>query len=77
MEFNADRSEEMIFSTKRKQPFHPLIELGSLAIVRKNVHKHFGVILDSKLKFKSQDREAYIEEENSHYNFELWMRNQK
>ena len=42
MEFNADKSEEVIFSTKRKQPFHPPIELESQAIVRKNEHKNLG-----------------------------------
>ena len=60
MEFNADKSEEIIFSTKRKQPFHPPIELGNQAIVRRNKHKHLGVILDSKLNFQSQVREAVI-----------------
>ena len=60
MEFNADKSEEIIFSTKRKQPFHPPIELGNQAIVRRNEHNHVGVILDSKLNFQSQVREAVI-----------------
>ena len=60
MEFNADKSEEVIFSTKLKQPFHPPIELGNQAIVRTNEHKHLGVILDSKLNFKSQVREAVM-----------------
>ena len=60
MEFNADKSEDILSSTKRKQPFHPPTELGSQAIVRKNEHKDLGVILDSKLSFQSQVREAEI-----------------
>ena len=60
MEFNTDKSEEIILSTKRKQPFHPPIELGNQAIVRWNKHKHLGVILDSRLNFQSQVIEAVI-----------------
>ena len=60
MEFNADKSEEIIFYTTRKQPFHPPIELGNQAIVRRNEHKPLGVLLDSKLNFQSQVREAVI-----------------
>ena len=60
LEFNADKSEEIIFYTKQKQPFHPPIELGNQTIVRRNEHKHLGVILDSKLNFQSQGREAVI-----------------
>ena len=60
MECNAEKNEDIIFSTKRKQPFHPPIELGSQSIVRKNEHKHLGIILDSKLNFQSQVREAVI-----------------
>ena len=47
MELNAGKSEEIIFSTKRKQPFHPPIELGNQAIVRRNEHKHLGVIREA------------------------------
>ena len=60
MEFNADKTEEVIFSAKKHQPFHPSIELGNQIINRKNEHKHLGVILDSKLNFQSQVREAVI-----------------
>ena len=42
------------------QPFHPSIELGNQIITRKNEHKHLGVILDSKLNFQLQVREAVI-----------------
>ena len=60
MEFNADKSEDIIFSTKRKQPFHPPIELGRQSIVRENEHKHLMIISDSKLNFQSQVKEAVI-----------------
>ena len=60
MEFNADKTEEVISSAKKQQPFHPSIELGNPIITRKNEHKHLAVILDSKLNFQSQVREAVI-----------------
>ena len=60
MEFNADKTEEVIFSTKRQQPFHPKIKPRSQIITRKNERKHLGLILDSKLNFQSQVREAVI-----------------
>ena len=47
MEFNADKTEEVIFSAKKQQRFHPSIELGNQIIARINEHKHLGVILDS------------------------------
>ena len=60
MKFNADKSEEIIFSSVRTQPFYPTVELGSQDIVRKNGHKYLGIILDSKLNCQSQVREAVI-----------------
>ena len=60
MEFNVDKTKEIIFSTKRQQPFHPWIELGSQIITRKNEHKYLGITSDSKLNFQSQVREAVI-----------------
>ena len=46
MESNADKSEKITLSSNREQPFHPLIELGSQAMVRKNAHKQLCVILE-------------------------------
>ena len=60
MKFNADKSEEIMFSGKRKQPFYPPVELESQDIARKNEHKYLGVILDSKLNCQSHVREAVI-----------------
>jgi len=33
IEYDAYNSEEIVFSSKQKQPLHPKIELGSEAIV--------------------------------------------
>ena len=51
MQFNADKTEEVIFSTKRNKPYHPVHKLGKEEVSRKNEHKHLGVILDDKLNF--------------------------
>ena len=42
MPFNAEKSEEVVFSTKRKKPNHPALRLGDDEIVRKAEHKHIG-----------------------------------
>ena len=58
MQFNADKTEEVIFSTKRNKPYHPVLKLGNEEVSRKNEHKHLGVILDDKLNFQSHIKEA-------------------
>ena len=60
MQFNADKTEEVIFSCKRNKPIHPGLKLGDEVIGSKLEHKHLGVILDSKLNFKSHIREAIL-----------------
>ena len=60
MQFNADKTEEVIFSCKRNKPIHPGLKLGEEVIASKLEHKHLGVILDSKLNFKSHIREAIL-----------------
>ena len=60
MQFNADKTEEVIFSCKRNNPIHPGLKLGEEVIASKLEHKHLGVILDSKLNFKSHIREAIL-----------------
>ena len=60
MQFNAQKTEEVIFSTKKVKPQHPPLSLGSEEIVRKTEHKHLGMILDEKLDFESHIREAII-----------------
>ena len=60
MKFNADKTEEVVFSCKRNKPVHPTLKLGSSDISAKIEHKHLGMILDSKLDFQSHVREAIV-----------------
>ena len=60
MQFNTDRKEEVIFSCKRNKPIHPGLKLGDGVIASKLEHKHLGVIVDSKVNFKSYIREAIL-----------------
>ena len=53
MKFNATKTEEVLFSCKREKPVHPVLKLGEAVISPKSEHKHLGLILDSKLNFKS------------------------
>ena len=58
MHFNSEKTEEVIFSTKRVKPWHPPLILGNDLVTRKSEHKHLGMILDTKLNFQSHVREA-------------------
>ncbi len=58
MHFNADKTEEVIFSTKRSKPLYPSLTLGNDVVIRKIEHKHLGMILDKKLNFQSHVKEA-------------------
>ena len=58
MQFNTDKTEEVIFSTKRNKPYHPVLMLGNEEVSRKNEHKHLGIMLDDKLNFQSHIKEA-------------------
>ena len=60
MKFNADKTEEVVFSCKREKSIHPILKLGDETISTNSEHKHLGVILDSKLNFKSHVREAIL-----------------
>ena len=60
MKFNADKTGEVVFSCKREKSVHPILKLGDETISTKSEHKHIGVILDSKLNFKSHVREAIL-----------------
>ena len=48
MQFNANKTEEVIFSCKRHKTNDPKLRLGIDEIVSKNEYKHLGLILDSK-----------------------------
>ena len=60
MKFNADKMEEVIFSSKRLQPIHHPLFLGGNEVTVKAEYKHVGMILDSKLDFRSRTKEAII-----------------
>ena len=58
MQFNTDMSEEVIFSFKRVKSDHPPLKLDDDVISQTLEQKHLGMVLDSKLDFKSHLREA-------------------
>ena len=60
MQFNCDKTEEVIFSVKRSETDHPSLKLGLDEVARKDEHKHLGLILDSKLDFISHIRQAML-----------------
>ena len=60
MQFNANKTEEVIFSCERHKINHPKLRLGNDEIASKNEHKHLGLTLDSKLDFKSHIRETIL-----------------
>ena len=47
-------------SLEKSKPHQPILQLGSDEIEAHSEHKHFGMILDSKLDFKSHIREAIL-----------------
>ena len=53
MQFNANKTEEVVFSWKKRKPFHPHVLLGSDEVERKSEHKQLGMQLDSELNFLS------------------------
>ena len=57
---NCDKIEEVIFSVKWSKTEHPSLKLGLDEVARKDEHKHLGLILDSKLNFKSHIRQAIL-----------------
>ena len=60
MQFNAEKTEEILFSVKRLPLVHPPLRLGNEEITRKTEHKHLGILLDSKLSFRSHVSEAIM-----------------
>ena len=60
MQFNADKTVELIFSTKRVERLHSPLLLRNDVITEKAEHKHLGMILDSKLDFQSHIKEAIL-----------------
>ena len=60
MQFNCDKTDEVIFSVKRSKTEYPTLNLGLDDVMRKDEHKHLGIILDSKRDFKSHIRQAIL-----------------
>ena len=60
MQFHADETEELIFSTKRVKPLHLLLHPENEEVTRLTEHKHLGMILTSQLTFQSHIREAIL-----------------
>ena len=58
MKFNADKTEEIILSSKRIKPTYPLLFLGSEKVLIKAEHKYLGLVFDSKLDFSSHIKET-------------------
>ena len=58
MQFNANKTEEVVFSCKNVKPYHPKALLGNGLIKRESHHKHLGMQLDSELSFQSHVKEA-------------------
>ena len=56
MSFNPDPSKQavqIVFSRKRKKIDHPNIYFNDFEVKSVNEHKHFGLIMDTKLTFAS------------------------
>ena len=54
MIFNPDptkQDQELIFSRKTLQRNHPGLMFNSSIVIVTSIHKHFGMIFDSKLSF--------------------------
>ncbi len=60
MQFDCDKTEEVIFSVKKLKTEHPPLKLWLDKIAGKDKHKHLRSILDSKPDFKSLIRQAIL-----------------
>ena len=61
MVFNPDitkQAVEVIFSVKKKKPYHPELNFNDVPVSREEHTKHLGVFLDSKLNFSKHIHEA-------------------
>ena len=56
MKFNADptkQAQEIIFGKKKTVSIHPIFYFNTTPVNSNVGHKHFGMILDSKLSFEN------------------------
>ena len=61
MQFNVNKTEEVVFSCKKRKPFHPHLLLGNDEVERKSEHKDLGMQLDFELNFLSKRLLARLE----------------
>ena len=57
MQFNANKTEEVVFSCKKVKPYHLQALLGNDILTRESHHKHLGMQLDSEVNFHSHIKE--------------------
>ena len=56
MSFNADiskQAQEVIFSKKTQELFHPTVLFNNIPVQHSTVQKHLAVYLDEKLSFNT------------------------
>ena len=61
--FNPDpmkQSVEITFPTKRNSINHPVLKFNNVPVAKVDEHKHFGMILDSKMSFASHIEAATL-----------------
>ena len=61
MVFNPDitkQAVEVIFSVKKKKPYHPDLTFNNVPVAREDHTKHLGLYLDSRLTFSKHITEA-------------------
>ena len=57
MHFNAEKTEEIIFSTKRNKRNHPTITFGGDEMAKKTEHTNLGIVFDEQLNFQGHIKE--------------------
>ena len=62
MKFNPDRTkqaQEIIFSTKKTVPIHPVVYFNNTPVNSMASHKHLEMILGSKLSYENHLQSAF------------------
>ena len=60
MQFNADKTEEVLFSWQKSWTRHPVLKVDNDEITISLEHKHLGMTQDHKLHFQSHIRDAIL-----------------
>ena len=72
MTFNPDRSKQaqgIIFSRKLKKATHPPLLFNNDNVSQVNSQKHVGIILDVKLSFQEQLKNAFNNNNKKQWDF--------